>query len=785
MYAERLFKSWKQCALAAALLTSSSVHAHVWIDKGSATGVHSDANAHEGTSVAMFGDLLVVGAPKLNKPPSDLNGLVIDSGGVEIYRRTPGGWSLDQTLFSPNAATGAEFGASVAISDNVLVVGEPLYSPNSPSGFEGNGRALVYVRSPTTNRYIFRKEILRLGLTHDGCANCRSPQYGSSVDVVGDGHNFAIAIGAPGEDDFSSSGSIEPDMGLVLVSRISVEEDGSVADTNDADNRWVIRNNITDSNGIHIFDRPMFGESVALAKLPCANSCDATYYLGIGAPRATVQFESGGSRQLGGAAWFYRLNSTGSATSPSDIHVEQMFVPSGNSVYLPFFLPHLTSGDHNMEFFGSAVEVRVIGGSPEFIVGSLGAVVDGGEDRAGAVYVFKRPANSCCLQREQVLRAPGPAHNEGFGRALAFAGDRLLIGAPLRGHAVNGETEQTGAVFDFEASTDGSWEFAHELYDHGLIQKLGDSVAGSTDWIATGVPLEHGATRTWQRGWNFTVNEPNAGAIRLFPPLPTSPAVDCPPDCDFIFENGRHLNPNAIPDDGFIFGNWIGSGCDAVHQSVCPIVIDGDKTLTASFLPAALNHGSLRIEIIAGSGTVSADAETGLDFVCPDTCDGIYDLGTSIELTASPAEGYEFFGWGCSVNGSPCCTDVNAPCVVTVTAMRTVTAEFRPAPGYHSVDVEFAGAGSGSVFLTRDGEVTECTSTQDICAVALPNSTDISLTACANGGSTFSGWGGACNGSGTCGLVLDGDVTVTATFDMTEILFRNGFEETVTCQPLP
>jgi len=127
--------------------------AFLWIPKEQATGTHDDYNANEGKSVAMLGDLLVVGAPGLDRPPFDIGvPLVADAGGVQIFHRRTGGWTLDQTLYSPNAATGARFGASVAIAGDVLVVGEPDYTPPNIPNAVRNGHALIYVRSPATGR---------------------------------------------------------------------------------------------------------------------------------------------------------------------------------------------------------------------------------------------------------------------------------------------------------------------------------------------------------------------------------------------------------------------------------------------------------------------------------------------------------------------------------------------------------------------------------------------------------------------------------------------------------
>jgi len=782
----RFDSRFRLAALVLTVLAAMPASGHVWIEKEEATGSHLDTNANEGKALAMFGDLLVVGAPLLNKPPLDLSGAVVDAGGVQVYRRHAGGWSLDQTLFSPAPATGAGFGTSVSVWDNVLVVGEPLFTPSSGSGVAENGRALVFVRSPTTGKYVYRKEIFRTG--HQNCQDCRRPEFGYSVDVVGDGQRFAIAVGAPGEDDVDVSGSVSPDMGLVTVTRITVNADGTIVQENAASNTWIIRNVDTDGNGVDVLtqNKPMFGETVALARTACSEPCTNRYYLAVGAPQAWIGFDSGEIRQGGGAAWLYQINSSSSNTSSGDVHAEQMKIPSSDPLYLPFFLPHVSEG-HYFEFFGSAVDVRIVGADAELMVGSLLAAVPPSDSLTGAAYFFRRADSSCCFQHEQTLQAPNPSNVDAFGASAMFAGDRVLIGAPGREHVVNSQTVHSGSVFDFEQTGTGAttWALAHELYDDELLHSLGAAVAGSEDWIATGVfygggPI-HGSTETWQRGWRLDIAAPDNGSIQVLPPIFPIPGLSCAPDCELVFENGRHLNPNAIADDGYAFLSWIGAACESTTTSHCPIVMDANKTLSALFIPATLDNRTLILEIVAGSGTVAADANVGPHLLCPESCDGIYPAGTVVTLTASPAAGYEFVGWECS-SGGACCPQDTPSCDVTMTIARHISADFRVAAGNFGLDVDFTDAGSGVVTLAYEGGSMQCSSDDAVCALALPSDTEVSISACPSGGSVFAGWSGACQGTGVCGLVLDGNKSVGVAFDTTEVLFRNGFEESAVCE---
>jgi hypothetical protein len=70
------------------------------------------------------------------------------------------------------------------------------------------------------------------------------------------------------------------------------------------------------------------------------------------------------------------------------------------------------------------------------------------------------------------------------------------------------------------------------------------------------------------------------------------------------------------------------------------------------------------------------------------------------------------------------------------------------------------GLGSGVVTSTPAGIT--CGTT---CAASLPPGTVVTLSATANGGSVFAGWGFPCAGTGTCTFTLNADTSVVSTFN--------------------
>ncbi len=160
----------------------------------------------------------------------------------------------------------------------------------------------------------------------------------------------------------------------------------------------------------------------------------------------------------------------------------------------------------------------------------------------------------------------------------------------------------------------------------------------------------------------------------------------------------------------------------------------------------------------AGSGTV-----TGKGIDCGGAghtdCSETGTTGTSIELTATPANGNSFGGY----TGGGC--GAANPCTVTLNDQdEAVDARFNPpspAP-VQTLTVTTSGAGSGTV----TGQGIDCGGAGHTdCSETVPHGTAIALTATAASGSTFIGYtGGGCGVSSACTVTLDIDKALDARF---------------------
>jgi hypothetical protein len=191
---------------------------------------------------------------------------------------------------------------------------------------------------------------------------------------------------------------------------------------------------------------------------------------------------------------------------------------------------------------------------------------------------------------------------------------------------------------------------------------------------------------------------------------------------------------------------------------------------TAAFTPPQPYTLSVTVAGPSGAGSVSDDLSPHVIDTCTvaggANCSGSTSGNASnqVTLTASANAGYSFSGW----SGADCSGSASTA-TLTMTADRSCTATFARTP--HTLTVTVAGpGGAGSVSDDLSPHVI------DTCTVAgganCSGSTSgnasnqVTLTASANAGYSFSGWSGAdCSGSAnTATLTMDADRACTATF---------------------
>lgn len=116
-------------------------------------------------SVVAICDALI-GAGDVTANPTFTN-----QGEVYAYRKVAGSWAYFQTLISPAPGTGAQFGHSISISGNKMIIGEPFIAQANP------GNAHIYNYNGST-------WILEATLDNSDFAN--GDRFGFDVSISGD-----------------------------------------------------------------------------------------------------------------------------------------------------------------------------------------------------------------------------------------------------------------------------------------------------------------------------------------------------------------------------------------------------------------------------------------------------------------------------------------------------------------------------------------------------------------------------------------------------------------------
>ena len=206
------------------------------------------------------------------------------------------------------------------------------------------------------------------------------------------------------------------------------------------------------------------------------------------------------------------------------------------------------------------------------------------------------------------------------------------------------------------------------------------------------------------------------------------------------------------------FGSLSVSGCDRFYSGAlaqgCFVRMNGPRTVNV-----AVSRPSTSVTVL-GSGTGAGRVTDGyIDCriaagVVSGVCTSNFYGRNEAVVTATPEPGSTFTGWtNCSVSSG-------STCRIGILDSRTVTATF--ALIQQQLTVAIGGGGTGTVTSSPAGIA--CASASGSCTASFPHGISVVLTANPATGTTFTGWGGACTGTGTCTVVMDGTRSVTAGF---------------------
>jgi len=196
----------------------------------------------------------------------------------------------------------------------------------------------------------------------------------------------------------------------------------------------------------------------------------------------------------------------------------------------------------------------------------------------------------------------------------------------------------------------------------------------------------------------------------------TPPGINCPSDCNEVYNNNQPVQLAATPAAGWVVRDWAGCTQDGVNPNLCSL------TATGGGQAVTVRFGRQLSVAVTGQGTVTS-TPPGIN--CGADCDEVLANNTAVTLTATPDAGWAFLSWsGCTpVGGSP------DQCTTTMSQARNVSATFGR---QLNIAINGGGATSSSPVGVSCGAGCE----------VFPNNTTVTITATPNGGWALQGWSG-------------------------------------------
>jgi len=152
--------------------------ANEWVFEQKLVASDGEAQDNFGVSVAVWGDVIVVGAHLNDEPGQD------NSGAAYVYRYNGATWVEEQKLVAPDAESSDKFGLAVSVYGDTAVIGTPFDDDS------GNNAGSAYIFSYDGYEWVFEQKLL----ASDGD---EYDYFGGSVSVSGS----VVVIGAYSDDD--------------------------------------------------------------------------------------------------------------------------------------------------------------------------------------------------------------------------------------------------------------------------------------------------------------------------------------------------------------------------------------------------------------------------------------------------------------------------------------------------------------------------------------------------------------------------------------------------------
>jgi hypothetical protein len=220
--------------------------------------------------------------------------------------------------------------------------------------------------------------------------------------------------------------------------------------------------------------------------------------------------------------------------------------------------------------------------------------------------------------------------------------------------------------------------------------------------------------------------------------------IDCGSTCSDQYLLNTVVTLTAYPAPGAVFAGWTKGPCSG-SAPTCQVTMSQAQEVSAAFKGVS----QYTVTVSAGTGGIVTSKPASID--CGTTCSAGFDAGSQVSLEAQPNRGYRFDHWAGACSGS-------STCDLVMTSNQSVQATFAAiGPMQYSLTVH--DYGNGTVKSSPSG--INCGS---VCSASFDQGTEVTLTAVAAQGYDFSGWAGACSGSGACVVKMNDTQSVNVRF---------------------
>ena len=436
----------------------------VWSQEAKLTASEGAADDEFGISVAVNGDTVVVGARQDDT----------SNGAAYVFTEVSGVWKHVAKLTADDGAVNDEFGISVAVDGDTIVVGAHQNDADTNNNDEG----AAYLFTEPASGWADMTQKAKL-VASDAAAGDR---YGYSVGVSGD----TVVVGAYSDD------SNEANTGAAYFLRIPGWTD--ILDS-DAGTRYHIVAGLTNDEE-HTFQ--VRGVNAAGAGLASARA--------------------------GGTPTFAIPNRpTGFAADAGDTVVDLTWDDPEDSTIGKYQLLQITQGrmltasstdDPVARGDGFGISVAVDGNTAVIGVYQDDHTDDDATNGAnsGSAHVFTRSSPADPWSWVAKLTADDAAANDEFGYSVAAHGDTIVVGAHQADDATNGDNSGSAYVFTWNSSN-SKWEQKAKLTasDAAANDEFGISVAVHGNTIVVGAHQDDDATNGDNSGSAYVFTKPAAG----------------------------------------------------------------------------------------------------------------------------------------------------------------------------------------------------------------------------------------------------------------------------------